>query len=193
MAIKTFSSGEVLSALDTNTYLNNGGLVYIAQGELTGSSAALIFNNVFSATYDNYRIVIDRFRPTDANRALIFRYRVGGVDANANYTFSQTGLYQDGSTTNNSSGAPLVTYGDTGTFNSLNSVGLGSVVMDIMAPFKTERTFNTLQAVLYNAQYGNRNGFNAHTIETSFTGFSLLSFAGNITNLRCKVYGYRNA
>ena len=29
MAVKTFSTGEVLTASDTNTYLNNGGLVYI--------------------------------------------------------------------------------------------------------------------------------------------------------------------
>jgi hypothetical protein len=193
MAIKTFTSGSVLTASDTNTYLNNGGLVYITQGELTSSTAALIFNDVFSSTYDNYRIVIDRFRPTDANRALIMRYRVGGTDANANYTYSSTGLYQDGTTTNNSSGAALVTFADTGTFNSLNSVGLGSVTMDIIAPFKTERTFNTYQAVLYNAQYGNRNGFNTHTVETSFTGFSLFAFTGNTTNLRCKVYGYRQA
>jgi hypothetical protein len=29
MAIKTFTSGAVLTSADTNTYLNNGGLVYI--------------------------------------------------------------------------------------------------------------------------------------------------------------------
>ncbi len=29
MAVKTFTTGEVLTAADTNTYLNNGGLVYI--------------------------------------------------------------------------------------------------------------------------------------------------------------------
>ena len=57
MAIKTFSSGEVLTASDTNTYLNNGGLVYIAGGSATNTSA-LDVNSVFSSTYDNYRVVL---------------------------------------------------------------------------------------------------------------------------------------
>ena len=41
MAIKTFTSGAVLTAADTNTYLTNSGLVYIAQGELTSATASL--------------------------------------------------------------------------------------------------------------------------------------------------------
>jgi hypothetical protein len=192
MPIKTFSSGEVLTAADTNTYLNNGGLVYIAQGELTSAQLVLTFNNVFSATYDNYRIVVDRFRPADANRSLQLRLRVGGVDTAANYAYSQVGLYQDGSSTNNQSGAGLVTFMDFGMFNSLNTVGLGSSAIDIFAPQKVERTMFTYNSVLFNAQYGNRNGFGVHTIETSFTGFSIFSSFGNTTNLRCKVYGYRN-
>lgn len=192
MAIKTFTAGSVLTAADTNTYLTNSGLVYIAQGELTSSTAALTFNNVFSSTYDNYRIVIDRYRPTDANRSLYMRLRVGGSDTSSSYVWSMRGLYQDGSSADASSGAPLTTSIDLGAYNSLNSVGLCSCSADICAPFKTERTFLTFNSVLYNAQYGTRNGFAAQTVETSFTGFSLLSSFGNITNLRCKVYGYRN-
>ena len=192
MAIKTFTSGAVLTAADTNTYLTNSGLVYIAQGELTSSTASLTFNDVFSSTYDNYRIVIDRYRPVNALQALYFRLRVSGADIAANYNYSQSGLYQDGSSTNNSSGAVAVNHIDV-TFNSLNTVGLGSCVMDIMAPQKTERTFMTYQTIIYNSQYGNRNGYAVHQIEQAATGFSLLAAAGNTTTLRCKVYGYRNS
>ena len=192
MAIKTFTSGSVLTAADTNTYLTNSGLVYIAQGELTSSTASLTFNDVFSSTYDNYRIVIDRYRPVNALQALYFRLRVSGADIAANYNYSQSGLYQDGSSTNNSSGAVAVNHIDV-TFNSLNTVGLGSCVMDIMAPQKTERTFMTYQTIIYNSQYGNRNGYAVHQIEQAATGFSLFAAAGNTTTLRCKVYGYRNS
>jgi hypothetical protein len=192
MAIKTFTSGSVLTASDTNTYLNNGGLVYITQGELTSSTAALIFNDVFSSTYDNYRIVIDRYRPVNTLQALMMRLRVSGADKAANYNYSQSGLYQDGSSTNNSSGAVAVNQIDV-LFNSLNIVALGSCVMDIMAPQKVERTFMTYQSIIYNSQYGNRNSYAVHQVEEQSTGFSLFAAAGNTTTLRCKVYGYRNS
>ena len=192
MAIKTFTSGSILTAADTNTYLTNSGLVYIAQGELTSSTASLTFNDVFSSTYDNYRIVIDRYRPVTALSSLSMRLRASGADIAANYNYSQIGLYQDGSSTNSSSGAVAVNQIDT-IFNSLNVVGLGSCVMDIMAPQKTERTFMTYQSIIYNAQYGQRNCYAVHQVEQAATGFSLLTLAGNTTTLRCKVYGYRNS
>jgi hypothetical protein len=192
MAIKTFTSGEVLTSSDTNTYLNNGGLVYIAQGALTSSTPALIFNNVFSSTYDNYRIVVDQFRPVNTLQGLRMRLRASGSDIAADYNSSATGLYQDGSSTNTSSGAVAVTSIDI-LFNSLNVVGLGSCVMDIMAPQKLERTFMTYQSIIYNSQYGNRNGYAVHQVEQQATGFSLFAGSGNTTTLRCKVYGYRNS
>jgi len=192
MPIKTFSSGEVLTAADTNTYLNNGGLVYLAQGILTSSTAALTFNNVFNSAYDNYRIIVDQFRPVNTLQSCNMRLRVSGADIAANYNYSASGLYQDGSSTNNSSGAVAVTFIDI-LFNSLNVVGLGSCVMDIMGPQKLERTFMTYQSIIYNSQYGNRNGYAVHQVEQQATGFSLFAAAGNTTNLRCKVYGYRNS
>lgn len=192
MAIKTFTSGEVLTASDTNTYLNNGGLVYITQGALTSSTAALTFNNVFSSTYDNYKIVVDQFRPVNTLQGLRMRLRVSGADIASDYNYSASGIYQDGSSTNNSSGAVAVTFIDI-LFNSLNVFGLGSCVMDIMAPQKLERTFMTYQSIIYNSQYGNRNGYAVHQIEQQVTGFSLFAGVGNTTTLRCKVYGYRNS
>jgi hypothetical protein len=192
MAIKTFTSGSVLTASDTNTFLANAGLVYIAQGELTSGTAALTFNDVFSSTFDNYRIVIDRFRPVNASVSLNLRLRVSGSDIPTDYNYSASGLYQDGSSTNISSGAGTVTSIET-IFNSLNVVGLGSCVMDIMAPQKGERTFMTFQSILFNSQYGNRNGYAVHQVEQIATGFSLFAGTGNTTTLRCKVYGYRNS
>ena len=59
MAIKTFTTGEVLTASDTNTFLANAGLVYVAGGtfssatqfEITGiSSSYIYYKAVFSMT-----------------------------------------------------------------------------------------------------------------------------------------------
>ena len=53
MAVKTFTTGEVLTASDTNTYLANAGLVYITSTSV-GTGGSLTVSNCFSATYNNY-------------------------------------------------------------------------------------------------------------------------------------------
>jgi hypothetical protein len=58
MAIKTFTTGEVLTASDTNTYLANSGLVFVKSQAITSGSTVVV-TDAFSSTYDNYRIVID--------------------------------------------------------------------------------------------------------------------------------------
>lgn len=54
MAIKTFTTGEVLTAADTNTYLANSGLVYVAGGSF--AAAANVDITGFSTTYEYYRL-----------------------------------------------------------------------------------------------------------------------------------------
>ena len=191
MAIKTFTSGEVLTAADTNTYLANSGLVYIAEGSTSTSVAGLNFNNVFSSTYDNYRIMIDFFRPVTAARFVALQLRVGGADTAANYYYAQTGIYTDGTSANNL--GTNVGFVDTGVFNSLNTFSLSSATIDIFAPKKTERTFFNINSSLINTVFGTRNGMAAHDAATSFDGFSLYTNGGNMTTLRCKIYGYRQA
>lgn len=56
MAIKTFTAGSVLTASDTNTYLANAGLVYVAGKTFTTTSSAQQIDNCFTSTYDNYLI-----------------------------------------------------------------------------------------------------------------------------------------
>jgi LAS superfamily LD-carboxypeptidase LdcB len=96
MAIKTFTSGSVLTAADTNTYLANSGLVYIAEGSTSTSVLGLNFNNVFTTTYDNYRIMIDYFKPVTAARFVALQLRVGGFDTATNYYYAYRGIYTDG-------------------------------------------------------------------------------------------------
>lgn len=54
MAIKTFASGEVLTAADTNTYLNNGGFVYVTSQTVGTGVTSVTVPSCFSATFDNY-------------------------------------------------------------------------------------------------------------------------------------------
>ena len=57
MAVKTFSTGEVLTASDTNTYLANAGYNYISTTTFT-AVATKQFTSAFSSTYTDYRAIL---------------------------------------------------------------------------------------------------------------------------------------
>ena len=76
MAIKTFTTGEVLTAADTNTYLTNSGLVYISTTSFSGSTVAQ-FQSCFTSTYTNYRALIS-YTGGSAN-AVYLRWLVGST------------------------------------------------------------------------------------------------------------------
>jgi len=57
MAIKTFTTGEVLTASDTNTYLANSGLVFVSSTTIGTAVSSVTVSNCFSSTYTNYKIV----------------------------------------------------------------------------------------------------------------------------------------
>ena len=57
MAVKTFTTGEVLTASDTNTYLANSGLVYVTSTTVGSGVSSVTVSNCFTSTYDNYRII----------------------------------------------------------------------------------------------------------------------------------------
>ena len=57
MAIKQFSTGEVLTASDTNTFLANSGQVLLSQTNF-GPSATNQFTSAFNANYRNYRVLL---------------------------------------------------------------------------------------------------------------------------------------
>lgn len=195
MAIKTFTSGEILTASDTNTFLTNGGLRYITQTLVTsGSATSVSFNNCFSSTYANYRIVIDSFQPSNAARTLLMRMRNGGTDATGNdYFYALQGYFTTGAAVSdfNSAGTSSMT---TGVYNSVNSLALGAATIDLFNPFAAERTFGNVHQTGYDSNFFYRTGMIEHNLTNSYDGFTLLmSGTGNITTLRVRVYGYRQA
>jgi len=196
MPVKSnFGSGEVLTASDVNTYLTNGGLVYISETLITaGSATSVSFNNVFTSTFDNYQVIIDSFRPSVADRGLNFRMRVGGVDAAGatDYKNAFLGLTAAGATSNFTSTGQ--DNGSTGVFNSSTTVSHGSATITFFNPARTERTNIQSHAQLFATQLFHRTGSVLHDLATAYDGFTLLlSSTGNITTLRVRIYGYRQA
>jgi hypothetical protein len=192
MAIKTFTSGEVLTAANTNTYLANAGLVFVAQATAAAGSTSLVIDNCFSSTYQNYVIV---YNITGyAAGPLYLQLRTGsGNDANADYAWSRSYFRWDGL----SSGAVSSM---TDTSWTVGYCG-GSVTT-------IENSVN-----VYNPNIADRTSYNCQMIEigantassfnqiangqkqalTQFTGFSLVRFSTNTFGGTATVYGYRKS
>jgi len=189
MAIKTFTTGEVLTSADTNTYLANSGLVYITSVTASSTSSASI-NNCFSSTYDNYRITIAGWNGSTTNYPQ-GRMRVGGVDKTAaDYYYAMLGLYADN--TSNASNGSATTFFENGMYTNSAGAAITVGTMDVFAPFKTERTFFLTNATLYAGKFGFRNGFVEVNDTTSYDGLSILASAGTFSAVKT-VYGYRKA
>ncbi len=183
MAIKTFTTGEVLTASDTNTYLANSGLVYVTSATIgTGVTTATV-SNCFSSTYDAYRIVI-----------------TGGVATTAGNSISMTlaGLssgYSSGIiyTTYTTAAVLVATDNNVSAWSFVGSYGTDGLVMalDLINPFLAKPTFFT-SAGYANHLSGTMNG--KQTSNTSASGFTISSGGtGTMTGGTITVYGYRKA
>ena len=105
MAIKTFTSGEVLTAADTNTYLANSGLVYITGGSLSGTATQFV--GCFTSTFTNYRILLEQGTLSAAGD-FCFQYLKGTTAQNANnYEYAYARLTSGGGGANTAAVAPV--------------------------------------------------------------------------------------
>jgi len=184
MAVKTFTTGEVLTAADTNTYLNNGGLVYVKSQTIGSAVSSVTVSDAFSATYDNYRIVING-GTCSTNTAL--NMTLGSTATG----YTQIGIYSQ------------ITVGTVLTYNDTNTTSWASVAycsanniygtIEIHDPYNAKWTvFDGIAMQAVAAGYVNRPaGFLTNT--TSYTAFTLTTGAGTLTGGTITVYGYRKA
>jgi hypothetical protein len=189
MAIKTFTTGELLTAADTNTYLANSGLVFVSSTNIANPSSAVSIDNCFTSTYDNYRVTVRISNSTGANDCYL-RFRVGGSDDTAAvYGWMYLGLTAGGASLNSSGGGQNFSY--TGTSVSATAIA-ATFSFDVMSPFLAEET-RTYGFGYNRAAGGMRVGAIQHTNATSFDGFTIYPSANDWTAGIITVYGYRKA
>jgi hypothetical protein len=158
------------------------GLTKITDSTFT-SSAAVNVNDVFSSTYDNYRIMVD-ITAVSTTLNYLFRMRVSGSDdTGSNYSRVQV----SGVTTTVSANT---TTGTSFNFNGIN--GRSCVVYDVFGPNKAAATVAIANARINDGTntYINVESL-THSLSTAYTGFSLSTSTGNMTG-QVRVYGYRN-
>jgi hypothetical protein len=158
-----------------------------ATGAVSFSSASAIsLNDVFSATYDRYKIIVNQTGASVTGGNMQMRLRVSGSDNSATNYRSQ--LLEASST----SIGGVRTTGATNWVIGRNQSGHRSwVETDVINPFDSNLrpTFwsNYNDVITGNITFSTVSG--ALDVTTSYTGFTVLAESGNMTGT-ISVYGY---
>lgn len=193
MAVKTFSVGEVLTAADTNTYLANGGLVYVTTGTLTTVSSTnyLKITGAFPSAYDSFRLVINGTGSAPAS--LVMRFGTGGTAAITNYFYAHPYWYS----TAGGDGVVRSTGGQSSMVIGFFSGAVRtSISLDVFRPNQAETTQVAGQGVgQNNASLGNAvfSIFGYHNTATAYDELYLGTNGADTFTGTCQIYGYRKA
>jgi hypothetical protein len=174
--------GEVLTASDTNTYLNNGGLVYVTSTTVGSGVSSVTVSNCFSSTYDNYRVIVSG--GVGSQRAgLYFQL---GASTTTYYQQLSYALYSSGAYANvtNNGGTGYWQYAGTMNTSSL------AMVIDLLNPNLAKYTYFSGPFMQDDAA-GMVSGI--HQTNTAYTGFIVGAMAGTLSGGTITVYGYRKA
>jgi hypothetical protein len=185
MAIKTFTTGEVLTASDTNTYLANSGLVYVTSTTIGSAVSSVTITNVFSSTYDNYRIMVSGSVATNADSSIRVR---PGNDTTAGSYFSG-GLYvkYDGT----SPGYVVNNGTTTGIEVALTDTTNTAFAFDLMSPNLATHT-RTVSGICAGTQFTSAYS-GVHKVATAYTSITIAVASGTLTGGTITVMGYRKA
>jgi|LakMenEpi03Aug12_release.lakeMendotaPanAssembly.Ray.scaffolds.fasta_scaffold582083_1 hypothetical protein len=185
MAIKTFTTGEVLTASDTNTFLANSGLVYV--GSVTATNTTIALDNVFTTTFDSYKVVITT---TNCNLTgtTLFRFRASGSPiATANYFYGGTVYFYNAAPSQWAAGSathfPIII--------SSGAVECTSVI-DLSFPRSATRKTFIAQAT---HNFSNYAGSTTHGFvdvsASTYDGLQITQDSGSTITGTITVYGYR--
>ena len=159
------------------------GLVLISSTTISAAATTNV-NDVFSATYDNYKIIFNGTASTGADKITVLRLRVAGADATTNYTTQRILSYSTSvAGSRDASGTDDFLFFDT------NATSNFCADATLLNPFSAAATKYIEMSLNEYTALGIYNNFicGANTNATSYTGFSLIS-TGTISGI-LQVYG----
>ena len=184
MAIKTFTTGEVLTASDTNTYLANSGLVYITSATIGSAVSSVTVSNCFTSTYNGYLVTVHGGTSSVADENVTLQFTVGGTASTTGYYgFAVYGVY----------GSILQSQTPSNATNMQYAGGLdGRVIMQLQI-FNPAVATSTSLAGPFIRQILSGTVSYLHRVNTAYDGFKIAPGSGTLTGGTITVYGYRNA
>jgi len=179
----------LVQVVPTSVAVGSGSGSVDANGAVTFTGASSVsLNDVFSATYNNYKVDIN-ITSASTNNADTLRLRVAGTD-NSTSNYNYAGIFLRTS-------ASSIVYGNTSqtSFGDIlphSTNGNEAFSLNIYSPFVAERTkYNAggigqdVTSIATQFQAG------VFAATTSFTGFTFISGSGTFTG-RIRVYGLAN-
>jgi hypothetical protein len=164
--------------------VSNSGLTLLNTTSFSGVASQSV-NNVFSATYRNYRVIIN-ITGASTSTNLRPRFRASGVDSSASYYHVMSFIVSgSGSlTVQQSQNINDMVLGDYDTTSQMITV------MDICNVFTSSKTsFNYQTAMNHSTNARSFVGAGMHDVASSFDGMTILAQTGTITG-SVSVYGY---
>jgi hypothetical protein len=179
-AIRTLGS-SIDTSLNTALGTKKAGLVLLNTTSFSGVTSQSI-SSVFSATYDNYRIMLRLLGSTDT--AIKFRLRSGTTDASgSDYTVQELQASSTSISGSRSTGTSAV-------IGVSNSVYHAVICLDLFNPFAATPTSF---AQLSNRSQSTAQVFSTtgiHTLSTSYDGITVLADSTYTLTGSASVYGY---
>lgn len=178
----TFTAGAVLEA----GQLNKIGMWLVSETSAT-TGATLAVNNVFSADYDSYMVVIDNYSTSSGTEVLYMRL---GSTTTGYYT--QFFGANWAATTMDVNGGSNVAQWDTRFVSNSTTQGASGVIF-VHRPFNTTRT--SVQFLPGDTRTGGGVRYAGGFLDnaTSYTGFTVYPNANNFATINVKVYGLRES
>jgi hypothetical protein len=181
LAIRTLGNA-IDTSMNTALGTRKAGMVLLATQSFSGVPSQSI-NDVFSATYDNYKIFVSQ-TAASTTLDLQFRLRVSGADNN-------NAVYQRAGVRNEFDSVSLVARNGldqtSWTYYSTASSGGDRAFVEITLKSPFAATPTTMASIGFDVK-GAIYQSGVQTNSTSFTGFSLIASTGNITGT-VSVYG----
>lgn len=161
----------------------DSGLTLISSTTIGSAVSSIAITGAFSATYDNYRVLISINSASTAGALSVQM----GATTTGYYRFIVFGDFT-ASTVNGANAANAANYASGAGYNTDGGQG----ILDILNPFASNQTgfsssttrYDTTSVVSMGAGYLN------NTI--SYTDVTFLASAGNVTGGTIKIYGYKN-
>jgi len=181
-AIETL--GDAIDAsMNTALGTKKAGMVLLNTTSFSGVASQSI-NDVFSATYDNYKIVLRN--TVSSNDDLYFKVRVSGTDLTTGYANIRN------LTTTSATITSYTNYSDVLINLGVRGSSQGSGTIEVFSPFLAQRTqiFSLGSAdssTVFFQEIVNGSVKNTN----SYTGFTIIPASGTITGT-VRVYGYNN-
>ena len=160
----------------------NSGLVLIKKQTIGSSVSSVTVSDAFSATYDNYRIIITGGAMSVLGTA---KLTLGAT----NTAYYWCGYYQGYNAALTGEDADNDTSWNLGNFQTNGY----SIMIDINQPYLSDETsYRSINSAIKTDGFSaNYQGFLNNT--TSYTAFTITMTSGNMTGGEIRVYGYQNS